>query len=107
VSLITTGLEELAIQDEFLDDHARDAKHGQADIIELLGLHFDLLFGVRGVQARRVAGGPSGIHQGRTMRLEGPEVAAYRIRSQKKSHDSDCKDNEGHNVSSGVCWNAM
>merc|ERR1712157_646542 len=94
------GLEELAARDELLDDHASDANHGQAAMVELLGLHLDLLLRVRWVQSQRVQREVARD----TIRLQGPPfVAANTIWSEwllEYAHGldfdgADCKDNKG------------
>merc|ERR1719331_2148751 len=97
---IPVGLEELAARDELLDDHASDANHGQAAMVELLGLHLDLLLRVRWVQSQRVQ--PEVARD--TIRLQGPPfVAANTIWSEwlleyahgLDFHGADCEDNKG------------
>merc|ERR1719258_1019680 len=50
----TTALEELLARDELLDDHAGDADHGEAAVVELLRLHLLELGGRLGLEAERV-----------------------------------------------------
>merc|ERR1719331_3604511 len=97
---LPVGLEELAARDELLDDHASDANHGQAAMVELLGLHLDLLLRVRWVQSQR---GQREVARD-TICLQGPPfVAANTIWSEwlleyahgLDFHGADCKDNKG------------
>mmetsp|Transcript_16360 Transcript_16360/g.50596 ORF Transcript_16360/g.50596 Transcript_16360/m.50596 type:complete len:224 (-) Transcript_16360:86-757(-) len=84
-------LKELAARRELLRDHARDGNHRQPAVVELLGLHLELLLRVRRVQVHRV---PLEV-AGHAVLLQRPEAAlAERVLERENREDLDDADVE-------------
>merc|ERR1719453_1608756 len=83
-------LEELAAADELLDHHAGDADHGEAAVVQLLGLHLGELLGVGGLEARRVEAEVAGDVVG----ADGPRLVAGRALEGENAEDLDDRDEE-------------